>query len=89
MNRKLMEPYCIKKLSNDNYILLNRYYQPIGIGAKSETINYVDTYPSELFKISDLELKKEIDENKGFIFFYKSKGDLLTTQKYNKLLSKF
>jgi hypothetical protein len=86
--KKLTEPYCVKKLSEEKYILLNRFYQPLGCGEKRELLNYEEAYPSKIINISDLELKKEIDENGGFIFFYNDRGNLPAKKKYAKFLSK-
>lgn len=56
--RAIYLPYCIKKIENDNYVVLNRNYKPLGFQT-NENLNYND-YPITT-KFKGLTEKKAIE----------------------------
>jgi len=84
--RSVFLPYCIKKMEDGHYIVLNREYKPIGFNS-SKRVKYED-YPISS-KIKGLNTKtieklawNGIMTDEGFIFLYNDET-IPTTSKAN------
>jgi hypothetical protein len=63
---KLVErflPYCIRKLLFENWIMLNRYYKPIGIKNTRRESNYNESNTIIKFKENPENILNEISVN--------------------------
>ncbi len=56
--RRIFLPYCLQRLADGRYIVLNRLYKPLGIASR-EWIEY-ETHPSAL-PIKGITAKKAIE----------------------------
>jgi len=71
--RSVFLPYCIKKLADGRYVVLNRKYKPLGFST-SEKLDY-ESYPITV-KMRGLKAKTAVklswkgDDNTDEIFLY-------------------
>jgi len=70
--RRVFMPYCIQRLKDGRFIVLNRDYKPLGIQTR-ELVDY-DTHPSaakiKITKAVARKLSWDDKENVDAIFFY-------------------
>lgn len=75
-------PYCIKHVGNNNYIILNRDYKPLG------TLDWVDDYEAHpsvihvrITKQQAMKLSYTQSDDVNVIYLYKNMQDLLKNKK--------
>jgi len=65
-------PYCVKRLDNGRFILLNRHYKPIGMMNTSKWIKYEDDYGTFEFKCDPIKDKAvcflRVNDHSGFFY---------------------
>jgi len=55
--RHVYLPYCIERVADGRYIVLNRWYKPVGINTR-EWVDYTDPYLVKLRALSPATLAK-------------------------------
>jgi hypothetical protein len=84
--RRQFFPYCLQRLSDGRYILLNRYYKPLGLPRTTPWVDY-DKHPSGVkIRITAAIAKKlswqgDSHTNVDVIYLYRD-GDILHNGAY-------
>jgi hypothetical protein len=89
--RSAYMPYCLKKQSDDSYVVLNREYKPLGF-ITSEWINYEDYPVCVKIKGIGSEMAKELSchgsEDISEIFLYHDGCNPVNSEKYMAIFLK-
>ena len=69
--RRIYMPYCLQKVEDGRYVILNRIYKPLGIASRAWVEYGPHAVPLKLTPAKARKLSHEGSENLDAIFLYK------------------